>query len=160
MSQKKVLKSITTKEETNVFLSAPSARYSQASIEKSKNQSIFWNCKEEFVFLLFQQPAVRLHQSKLMSSLKKMPSVSIFLSVSPPFICQYLSINLVRLIYAIIYALLRLEVHVIRDKLNLKFQNLWMLYSESPENMHAAVVKDIKSFYTVCIMSSLLLSKL
>lgn len=52
-------------------------------------------------------------------------------SVSPRSICQYFPINLVRLKYAIIYAPLRLEVHVIRDKLILEFQNAWMLFSKS-----------------------------
>ena len=35
-----------------------------------------------------------------------------------------------------------LEVHVIRDKLNLKFQILWMLYSVSQENKYSASAKD------------------
>lgn len=80
-------------------------------------------------------------------------------SVSPHSICQYFSINLVRLKYAIIYAPLRLEVHVIRDKFILKFQNVWMLFSKSRKQV-ASAVKDRKSFYTVCIMSSFLLNKL
>lgn len=126
--------------------------------QEYKNSEHVSNCKEYLVFLLLQ-PAVRLHQSKLMSSLKNLPSLSISLPVSPPFICQYLSINLVRLKYAIIYALLRLEVHVIRDKLNLKFENVRMLYSKSPEK-YAAAVNDRKLIHTVCIMSSLLLNEL
>lgn len=71
-------------------------------------------------------------------------------SVSPRSICQYFPINLVRLKYAIIYAPLRLEVHVIRDKLILEFQNAWMLFSESRKQVR------IKNHF----MSSFLLNKL
>lgn len=118
---------------------------------------------EYFAFLLIQQPAVRLHQSKLMSSLKKKsPSVSIFLSMSPPFICQYLFINLVRLKYAIIYVLLRLEVHAMRDKLNLKFSKCMnFIFRNSLKQVCSRSQRQKKKkINTVCIMSGLLLNKL
>lgn len=89
---------------------------------------------------LLQQPAVRfISQSNELREKDCHQSQSFFVCLT--FICQYFSINLVRLKHAVIYVALRMEEHAIREEFNFKF-----VYECSSVNIEHC---------TVCIMSCL-----